>query len=85
MRELIAVARNNYHRIVGDLTETTIEAVLTVRNRKLEFLGGSLVPIDELETVRFGMTIEGAQLLADDLVKWIETAKEEKRRIEGGL
>lgn len=81
MRDLLAVARNNYHRIIEDQIETTIEVVLSVRSRKLEFHGGGLRQNEELETIRFGMTLEAAQMLHDDLEKWIETAKDEKDRI----
>jgi len=83
MRQLALDARNIIHAIAttdgGDKQiVTTIEAVLTVQTRQREFLGPAIINRDSLETIRFEMSIEAAEVLRDDIDKWIASAKEER-------
>ncbi len=85
MRSLICDARNIRHCIVerDDETEieTLIEAVFTVLTRKMQFSGAGLVQSEDLESMRFEMTISGARRLVEDIKKWIEDAERENRRL----
>jgi hypothetical protein len=76
MRAMISDARNIRHTIVNDDGEnkiqTTIEAVITVMTRKMQFSGSGLVQTEDLESMRFEMTISGARKLIEHMEGWIE-------------
>ncbi len=86
MQQLVADARNISHCVVdGDHEErdvvTLIEAVLTVMNRNMRFIGNGMMQEETLETLRFQTTIQGAERLQADIGKWVEDAKRERRAL----
>lgn len=85
MRALISDARNIQHRVIDEDGEksiqTTIEAVLTVMTRKMAFSGSGIAQTDDLETMRFEMTIAGARRLIEHFEEWIETAENERQSL----
>jgi hypothetical protein len=84
MRELITDARNIRHSVVtgsdgdGNAIITRIEAVLTVMTRKMQFSGSGLLQTEDLETVRFDMSIVSAKKLIKDIQQWVEDAEKER-------
>ena len=85
MRSLVCDARNIRHCVVerDDETkiETLIEAVFTVMTRKMQFSGSGLIQTEDLESMRFEMTVSGAKRLVEDIEKWIEDAESENRKL----
>ena len=85
MRAMISDARNIRHTIVNDDGEnkiqTTIEAVITVMTRKMQFSGSGLVQTEDLESMRFEMTISGARKLIEHMEGWIESAEQEHEQL----
>jgi len=85
MRAMISDARNIRHTIVDDDGEqkiqTTIEAVITVMTRKMEFSGSGLVQTEDLESMRFEMTISAARKLIEHMEGWIESAEQEHEQL----
>ena len=85
MRQLTCDARNIRHSIVerdGEIKlETFIEAILTVMTRKMQFSGSGLVQTEDLETMRFEMTVSGAKRLVKDIERWIEDAETERAKL----
>ena len=73
------------HSIVDDDGEqkiqTTIEAVITVMTRKMEFSGSGLVQTEDLESMRFEMTISAARKLIEHMESWIESAEQEHEQL----
>lgn len=85
MRAMISDARNIRHTIVDDDGEkkiqTTIEAVITVMTRKMAFSGSGLVQTEDLESMRFEMTISAARKLIEHMGGWIESAEQEHEQL----
>lgn len=85
MRALISDARNIRHSVVDEDGEksiqTTIEAVITVMTRKIAFSGSGLFQTEDLETMRFEMTISAAKKLVKHIEEWIDTAEEEREQL----
>ena len=86
MSVLFSDARNIRHSIVenedGEKSiQTTIEAVISIMSRKMSFSGTGIVQTEELETVRFDMTISAAKRLIEHVEAWIETAEEEQEML----
>jgi hypothetical protein len=81
VNQLIATARNIRHFYIeanGEI-EPEIEAVLTTRGKHKEFLGPSMATAERLETIRFAMTVEAAEIFAGHLLEW---AKEARAQVE---
>ena len=84
MRELITDARNIRHSVVigkdgdGNAISTRIEAVFTVMTRKMQFSGSGLLQTEDLETVRFDMSIVSAKKLIKDIQQWVNDAEKER-------
>jgi hypothetical protein len=77
---MISDSRNIRHTIVDDdgkKIQTTIEAVITVMTRKMQFSGSGLVQTEDLESMRFEMTISAARRLIEHMEDWIESAEQE--------
>ena len=76
MQHLIATARN--HRLAFDQTELEfepeIELVLTLHDRELAFVGAGLVNVDQVNTVRIGISPDAARRLSASLTKWADEA-----------
>lgn len=85
MRSVVCDARNISHHLINDeegtTVETFIEAVITVMTRKMQFSGSGLLQTEELETLRFAMTIEGARTLVQHIERWIDDAECEHRSL----
>ena len=83
MSVLFSDARNIRHSIVenddGEQSiQTTIEAVISLMSRKTSFCGTGITQAEELETVRFEMTISAAKKFIEHIEQWIETAEDER-------
>ncbi len=83
MSVLFSDARNIRHSVVEDddgkkSIQTAIEAVISIMSRKTSFSGTGIVQTEELETVRFDMSISAAKKFVEHIEAWIETAEEEQ-------
>jgi hypothetical protein len=83
MSALFSDARNIRHSVVEDddgkkSILTTIEAVISLMTRKMVFSGTGISKTEDLETVRFEMTISAAKKFVEHIESWIETAEEEQ-------
>lgn len=87
MRQLAADARNIRHCVSGmnedgsSEVTTFIEAVITVMTKQMAFSGAGIIQQEALETLRFEMCIESAEKLRDDIGKWIDDAKKERKNL----
>lgn len=83
MKTLICTARN--HRVFvkdnGELNPE-IEAVLTLSEKQIEYIGTGLVNVEKTETVRFAMSPESARKVAENLNTWADEADELEERLE---
>jgi hypothetical protein len=87
MPVLFSDARNIRHSIVenddGEQSiQTTIEAVITLMNRKTAFCGTGITQTEDLETVRFEMTISAAKKFVEHIEAWIDTAEKEYEQMD---
>lgn len=85
MSALFSDARNIRHSVIDNDGEksiqTTIEAVISLMTRKMSFSGTGIVQTEDLETVRFEMTISAAKKFIEHIEEWIETAEEEREML----
>lgn len=85
MSVLFSDARNIRHSIIDDDGEqsiqTTIEAVISLMSRKMSFSGTGIVQTEDLETVRFDMSIAAAKKFVEHIEQWIETAEDEHEQL----
>lgn len=83
MSVLFSDARNIRHSVVEDddgkqSIQTTIEAVISLMDRKMSFSGTGIVQTEDLQTVRFEMTVSAAKKFVEHIEQWIETAEDER-------
>jgi hypothetical protein len=83
---LFSDARNIRHSVVEDddgkkSIQTTIEAVISLMTRKMVFAGTGIAQTEDLETVRFEMTITAAKKFVEHVEAWIETAEDEQEML----
>jgi hypothetical protein len=83
MSVLFSDARNIRHSVVEDdngkkSIQTTIEAVISLMSRKTAFCGTGITQTEDLETVRFEMTISAAKKFIEHIEQWIGTAEDER-------
>lgn len=86
MRSLISTARNIQHSITKtddseEKLQTTIEAVLTVMTRRMAFSGSGIFHTEDLETMRFEMTISAAEGFIKHLQEWVDSAEDERAKL----
>jgi len=77
MKQIICTARN--HRFIVDETGNLvpeIEAVLTLSEKHIEYLGAGLTSIEKTETVRFLMSSLTARNLAKQFTQWADEMDE---------
>ena len=83
MQYLIATSRNHcqLHNENDNTFEPPIEIILTLMDRHREFVGSSLVNVEETSTVRIGVAPDQARDLAKRLIEWADQSESLSRRI----
>ena len=77
----MVTARNISHSIHDNELFPTIEAVLTVSDKSIEYVGGSLVNTEHTKTIRLEMSPDHARQFARNLGEWADDADEQKSRL----
>lgn len=83
MKTVLASARNILFIVLQDTDklEAEIEAVISVEEKNVQYLGDSLVRAPVVETLRFSMSPDAARRLADRFNDWADEAEEFAERI----
>jgi hypothetical protein len=84
MKQLSTTARNIRHSVHEKKIITEIEVVLGLSERVARIQGSDAFLSEEMETVRFSMTTNGARGLAEELVKFAEEGEAESDRLSVG-
>jgi uncharacterized SAM-dependent methyltransferase len=92
MEQLICTARNiRLHIPVQDKDadraplEAEIEAVLTVMDRTIEFVGSGLINMEKTKTIRFVMNVKAARKFSESLLAWSDEAEKNTAEINDAL
>ena len=88
MDQLICTSRNIrffFDTKKDKLATPEIEAVLTVMDRTIEFVGTGIVNVEKTKSIRFIMNPEAARKLSDSLVEWADEAEEKAEKINEAL
>ena len=81
MKELFSTARNIRHNLVEGVIVPEIEAVLSVYERHVEFVGAGTAQIERCETLRFSLGPKVARKLAGHLMDWADEAEQQAARL----
>ena len=81
MKELFSTARNIRHNLAEGVIVPEIEAVLSVYERHVEFVGAGTAQIERCETLRFSLGPKVARKLAGHLMDWADEAEQQAARL----